>query len=297
MTYTIFGVSNPSGAFFEDLLGHSSFEVWGRRKPFNENAKFIFCDLAAPVSESIPSLQGVIISFAPIWIFAPYILRLSIERPSVLKNCIGVIAISSSSYLTKRFAFSNYDRALAISLNSAHKMLIDACVSLDLPCQIFAPTLVYGSRRNYEDRNISLVIKLMRNIPCLVLPRSTGLRQPIHALQLASAVKKVADDMLSLQWTQPYSDVLPLGGDITLSYFDMLLCIQKALPTGDNGKKCFIFRVPDWLFRVVAAPLLPLNTKLFEAVMRISSNLSGFTEVSKITAEHPQSFPIVPILP
>jgi hypothetical protein len=41
--------------------------------------------------------------------------------------------------------------------------------------------------------------------------------------------------------------------------------------------------------------LLPINTTLFEAVMRIKSNLAGFSEASDLLQEKPKAFPILPL--
>ena len=38
---------------------------------------------------------------------------------------------------------------------------------------------------NLEDGNINIIISLMRKMPFVFLPSSSGMRQPIHAIQLA----------------------------------------------------------------------------------------------------------------
>jgi len=295
MTYTIFGCNNPSGAYFREFVSSSSMEIWGRKEPEDRNANYIYCDLTLPPEHPINDIRGVLVSFAPIWLLSEFLSRVSIEQPDSLKNLTGVIAVSSSSYLTKQFAFSRYDKSLARSLSKAHATIVDVCQALKIHCQILAPTLVYGMKNKFKDRNVSQLIRIMRCFPCIFLPRTTGLRQPIHASQLAHVAHEMADKMLNGTWEGGNSLILTLGGDEIMSYSHMLTRIQKSLPNNDAGRRCRIIEIPDRVFLVIFAPLLPINTTLFEAVMRIKSNLAGFSEASDLLQEKPKAFPILPL--
>lgn len=294
MTYTLFGFNNPSGAFFYELVKGSTVEIWGRNKPKDLDRGFVYCDLVLGPVNQVGELKGVLVSFAPVWLLSEYLMRVWNEQPERLKKLCGVIAVSSSSYMTKRFAFSDYDKILATKLNDAQTLLIHFCKSLDIGCQILAPTLIYGTKGTFRDQNISKIIKVMRLMPVIFVPKSTGMRQPIHASQLAKVVHKMAEEMLQDKECGRYPVILPLGGDETLSYGQMLARVQESLPIRDTGRRCKLITISDRIFLVFSSLLLPINTKLFEAVMRINSNLSGFTSACSILAEEPKSFPLLP---
>jgi hypothetical protein len=296
MNYTLFGYNNPSGAFFYELIKERTVEIWGRNKPEDINANFIYCDLTADLENQMREIQGVLVSFSPIWLLSKYLMKVYNEQPDRLKNLYGIVAVSSSSFMTKRFAFSDYDKTLAEKLDNAHTSLIEICEELDISCQILAPTLVYGSVYCFSDQNISRIVGLMRLMPIILLPESTGYRQPIHASELARIVHIMAEDMIQDKKNSRLRVILALGGDEILSYSQMLARIQSALPVRDAARKCRLISIPNRLFFLLFSLLLPINTRLFEAIMRINTNLSGFTPASSLLGEKEKTFPTQPFL-
>jgi hypothetical protein len=295
MRYTVFGCNNPSGEFFLELIAMAPIEIWGRKKPSHLNVRFVKCDLTKGLPLPLDDIKGVVVSFAPIWLLSEFLTRISIEQPEKLRELKGIIAISSSSFLTKRFAFSNYDKGLAFSINKAQEDIIKLSRFLGINCQILAPTLVYGCKNGHRDRNISEIISILRRLPIIVLPKVTGLRQPIHASQLARVAHIKAKKMLSSEWmsTEPY--VLPLGGDEILSYTHMLKKIKCSLPYNDRGRRCMIIEIPDRVFLLIVSFILPFNTRLFEAIMRMKSDLAGFSKTSDLIAGQYEDFPVLPL--
>lgn len=296
MTVVLFGSNNPSGAYFlKSFSSQISLETWGRRPSVHQNVNHFYCDIEDSDFSEIKPLKGVLVSFAPIWLLAKFLERIAKKKPQALSDLIGVVACSSSSYVTKRYSFNRKDQLLATSLAEAHSVLSSTCLSIGVYCQILAPTLVYGYIDGFSDKNMSTLIRMMRIFPIIGLPRSSGLRQPIHASQLASVARSKADKMLSRNWDGDEALVLSLGGDEILSYVDMLTRIQKNASVGDSAKRCKIIVVPDKLFYCLAAPILPLNVSIFESIMRINSNLSGFTKTCTILNTSCQGFPILPL--
>lgn len=294
MRYTIFGCNNASSAYFLQLIEGSQIEVWGRHEPFLEDITFIQCDLSMQPQQSLNNIKGLLISFAPIWLLAEFLVRISVDQPEKLVELTGIVAVSSSSYITKQYAFSEYDKGLAASLNQAHKLLLDLGHSLNISCHIVAPTLVYGSINGFSDRNISSIVKLLRRAPLLFLPRNSGLRQPIHASQLADVVygkvKSIQHPINRIE-----STVLTVGGDEILTYTQMILKVQMSLPVRDVGRRCRIIELPNRVFYLFAAGILPISPKLFEAIMRITSNLAGFSLASQLLGVEPKTFPVLPL--
>jgi hypothetical protein len=302
----LFGASSPSGAALRIQAGSRSLTVAGRRRPPGcPEASFLPCDLAHPLATlGAVADQAVLVSFAPIWELAPFLARQAQERSATLAGLGGVIACSSSSVITKRFAVNAYDRRLVQQLTQAQCSLAQTCRLLGVPLRILAPTLIYGQVASFRDRNLSVLAGLMRRTPVLPIPAHTGLRQPIHASQLAAVALHLADRLpqdpppavaAEENGTEESGVLLALGGDESLPYVRMLERLQQAMPVGDAGRNCRLVRLPTRLMQGMAAPLLPINPKLFEAVMRIGADLAGFTPSHRMLGRAPHPFPLGPL--
>jgi hypothetical protein len=253
MSLTLFGSNCPAGAYFLKLTKDSPPETWGRTAPNNNINSHIYCNLADKYTEDLNPINGILVSFAPIWLLVPFLTSAAKYKPQILRNLTGVIACSSSSFMTKRFAYNNYDRQLSKRLMDSHEVLEAMCKRLDIPCQVLAPTLIYGAIGIYKDRNLTRVLDVMRHLPVICLPKNTGLRQPIHASQLAMIAKHQADKMLANKWGANEPIVLTVGGDETLDYRSMLIRIRDSLGTGYPGKKCKIITISERIYFILIA--------------------------------------------
>ncbi|WP_216901254.1 hypothetical protein [Synechococcus sp. CCY 9618] len=298
---TLFGASTPSGQALIGLAGDRPLTVAGRRPPpcptaNGEPLPFLRCDLddhGVPVQTP----AGRLLSFAPIWSFAPWLARWASQEPESFADLQGVVACSSSSVITKRFAANRFDRDLVRRLRQAQDLLTSTCTAHRVPLRILAPTLIYGQAGPLGDRNLSQLRSLLRRLPLLPLPDRGGLRQPIHCRQLAAVALHLAD-RLSAGGPDPSEPVLlPLGGDDTLSYAAMLQRLQGATVPGDPARRCRLVALPPRLFQLLATPLLLLSPKGFEAVQRIGSDLAGFTPAHSILGGAPEAFPVHPLVP
>lgn len=291
----LFGATSPSGLAFLQGAGSLSVTVAGRRRPQGfADGPFQLCDLQAADSLEQP-LVGTLVSFAPLWDLAPFLARLAEQHPERLAGVRAVVACSSSSVITKRFAFNRFDRDLVQRLTASQDLLIRTCNHLGLPCRIVAPTLIYGQVGAYGDRNLSQLLQWMRRLPLLPLPADTGLRQPIHASQLAAVVRIVAMDLVGLPGT-PTGEVIAVGGDDTLSYHELLRRLQQQCHASDRARCCRLVTIPGWLFRGLAAPLLVAAPKGFEAVMRMQVDLAGFIPAHCLVGEEPRPFPVLSLV-
>ena len=257
-----------------------------------------FVDLDNPLHFAPAGKPGhpmIWISFAPIWKFAPFLHHLATHFPERLVGLSGLILCSSSSVITKRFAVNQFDRRLVASLANSEKLVVDSCRCLNIPCHILEPSIIYGRIGKYCDRNLSVLLKLLRLLPFIVLPSKTGLRQPIHAHQLASVVLSLVSQLFATQSPVFSYNCTALGGDTTLSYYEMVCALQRAQLSGDPALHCFIIQLPSRFFYLLCSPFLLISPKIFEALFRIGSDLSGFTPAHKILASEPQSFPLAPL--
>lgn len=235
------------------------------------------------------------ISFAPIWLLAPFLEKLALKNHYSLNNLRGVIACSSSSVITKRFAVNAFDRSLVSTLLAAEDQLSDVCRTLSIPCRILRPTLIYGQVGHFSDNNLSRLLSTLRRFPILPLPSDSGLRQPIHASQLAALALYLSNQLCSNTSELALIESISVGGDTTLSYFEMIKAIQIAQSSSDPARRCRLFKIPNRLFFLLASLLLLRSPRSFEAVYRMGANLSGFTPVHQILGTQIQDFPVLPL--
>lgn len=298
---TLFGATSPSGQALIALAAGRQLVVAGRRAPLppagsGEAPPFLRCDLEdTGAGAELPS--GLLVSFAPIWSFAPWLERCARRNPAAFGRLLGVVACSSSSVITKRFAANRFDRDLVQRLGQAEASLTRTCAAHARPLRILAPTLIYGQAGPLGDRNLSRLRQLLRRLPLLPLPGEGGLRQPIHCRQLAAVALHLAD-RLARDGFDPSQPVhLPLGGDDTLTYAAMLRRLQDATDPGDRARRCRLVALPPRLFLSLASPLLLLSPKRFEAVLRMGADLAGFTPAHRILGGPPEPFPVLPLVP
>jgi hypothetical protein len=228
------------------------------------------------------------ISFAPIWLLAPFVAALARRHEGALAGLEGVVACSSSSVITKRFAANRFDRELVGRLAGAQEQLLQACGRLGVPCRILAPTLIHGRSAHAADRNVEALRCLLRRSPLLPLPAHTGLRQPIAAADLA-AVAWHQSQVLHSAPAAGEAALLPLGGDETLSYRALLERIQAA---DRRAARCRLVSLPTPLFQWLASPLLLVAPKSFAAVQRLSADLAGFPRAADLLGRPPRPFAV-----
>lgn len=132
-----------------------------------------------------------------------------------------VVAFSSTSAAIKQASPDPVERALAARLVAAEERLAALATARGAHPTLLRPTLVYGVGR---DRNLSRIAALAARWRVCVLPRSaTGLRQPVHADDLAAAAWAAAGGARPprLRYDLP-------GGD-TMTYREMVRRVLAAL--------------------------------------------------------------------
>ncbi len=299
MQIHLFGAATPTGESFQKQISSILPEVllcaYSRRDPSLFPADFMHPGAFLPGGDVAG--PGLWISFGPIWLLAPFLQELAQAHPDRLQGLRGVIACSSSSAITKRFAINRFDRDLVFRLINAEDRLLETCRDLQLPCRILRPTLIYGRVGPYVDRNLTLLTNLMRRLPLLPLPAQTGLRQPIHATQLAAVVLKLVSEFINNRWDPGHPQIIALGGDIELSYTFMLRALQQSLPHSDPARRCRLLLLPNrFIHAASAVPLILHSPKVFEALLRMSADLSGFTPCHQLLSESPKPFPLPDVL-
>ncbi|WP_157665418.1 hypothetical protein [Cyanobium sp. NIES-981] len=296
MKLHVFGARSLAGAAFADLAaqwaGGSGLQLYARQQH-----GYAALDLAQAEGLALnpdePALG--LVSFAPLWLFAPFLKRWLTRQPHAAGCLAAVVACSSSSALTKRFASNGSDRSLAACLSQAEDDLLTTCRHYGIPCGILQPTLIYGQVGSQRDRNLSRLVGMMRRWPLVPVPSRTGLRQPIHAFQLAAVALHLTQRLAAAGSGAGLPERLAVGGDQALTYRAMLEGLQQALPAHHPARRCRLLPIPNRLFFLLSAPLLLGSPRAFEAVLRLAADLAGFTPSHELLGRPAEPFPRWPL--
>jgi len=151
------------------------------------------------------------------------------------------VVFSSSSVISKQESGNAGERQLVQELLAEETELELMADKFGSKLLIFRPTLVYGCGL---DRNISRLAGMIRRFGFVpVNGKASGLRQPVHADDLATIAVK------ALRYEETLPRKLALSGGSTLSYSKMVSSIFTAF-----DKSIRLLRLPGW----VIFPLLKL---------------------------------------
>ena len=288
----VFGISTPVGQSFKEVLfklsSESNIFLYSRK-----GEPYIKLDLESPDTSILGNFKkkSAIVSFAPIWHITTFFKYLNSFDKNFFENIDSVIVLSSSSVITKRFSTNDYDKNLYSKLIYSENYLTSLSNKLNFKLCIIRPTLIYGKINNYVDQNISKIGKLMKIIPVIFIPKKTGLRQPIHIKQLSEVVFNIYD-LLKENKNISYHENIEVGGDNTISYFEMISLIRDNLVKTKIIRYCWIIKIPNKLFYLLTFPIYFISPKFFDSLLRMQVNLSGFTCCSNITNKKPKTFPV-----
>jgi len=176
------------------------------------------------------------ICVASIWVLPDYF------RMMEAHGARRVIAVSSTSRFTKSDSADSEEKMTAQKLCESEDRLQTWAQIKGIDWIILRPTLIYGLGR---DKNISELFRLIRRIGFFPLAgQAKGLRQPIHAEDLAAAC------LSALEKSGVVNRSYNLSGGETLTYREMIKRIFAAL-----GLRPRIITVPLAFFRIAASML------------------------------------------
>lgn len=147
-----------------------------------------------------------------------------------------VVAFTSTSIETKMNSEIRAERELLQRLAEGERRLATICRRLGIAWTILRPTLIYAEGK---DNNVSRIARLIKRFGVLpLMGRGSGLRQPVHAEDLAIGAIAAAQSKAAANRTY----AVP-GGEI-LSYREMVGRIFDAL-----GRPRRIVSVPPSMWR------------------------------------------------
>ena len=217
----VFGASGVVGQFLLPQLAARGDRVLAVSRAVHASAaghaagiEWLRGDLCAEVPP-LPAID-VVLSLGPLDAFVAWFARLS---PAGARR---VIALSSMSAESKRESVDPAERELSVRLRTAEEQLMQAARERNIAGTIFRPTLIYGTGR---DRSLAPIARFAKRFRVLPIPRgANGLRQPVHAADLAGAFLAVLDNPTT------FGKVYSLGGGERLRFDDLLTRIAAGPP-------------------------------------------------------------------
>ncbi len=289
----LFGGSTEAGKYFKKVyknyLSKTKLISFSR-----SNADNTYFDLNSSFypKELVLKEDTIIISLAPIWLFVPFLKNYINTKNQ--KKIKGIILTSSTSIITKKYSWNKFDKKLYSKLFYWEKELMKLNKKFNLKISLIRTSLIYGDIGFNEDKNLSLIINLMRKFIFLPIPKETGIRQPIHYSQLIKSILKISHSYISNSESKNGKlNIIDIGGDEELTYEKMLQRIKENMEFDYLLRKCFLIKIPNRIFFLILSPVILISPKYYESILRISINMGGFKPVYKISGEKKSKFPVI----
>jgi len=216
MRVLVIGASSQIGHFLLPRLRDRGVEVLAlsRRPPVRDaGVRWLRGHLPDGMPE-LPALDAII-SFGPLAEGAAWLAGASLPgRPRV-------IATSSMSAESKRTSPLPAERALAERLRAGEAALAAACTARGSTWTVLRPTLVYGAGL---DKSLTPLAQRALRWRVFPLPAGRGLRQPVHAGDIAAAV------LAALERPAAANRLFALGGGERLAAREMFRRVLACLP-------------------------------------------------------------------
>lgn len=230
MTVLVFGASSQIGRFLLPRLHARGEHVLAlSRKPRADETGVTWLQGRLPKDVSLPERPSAVISFGPLLSFAQWL------ETAGLAPSTRIIATSSMSAETKQASDVPAERAISQSLRDGEAALAAVSERIGAPWTVFRPTLIYGAGL---DKSLTPIARRAMRLRVFPLPAGRGLRQPVHADDIAAAV------VAALDHPEVAGRVLPLGGGERLTAGEMFSRVQRSLPVATLP-----IPVPAWLLR------------------------------------------------
>ncbi len=219
MRVVVFGASGQIGRFLLPRLAADAVSVRAISRYPRERPELPagVTWLRGTLPDAVPALTATdaLVSLGPLDAFATWLER------TPLAGAPRVVATSSMSAVSKTASPDAGERALAARLRDAEQRLAARCDALGAAWTVLRPTLIYGAGR---DRSLAPLARRAVRWRVFPLPAGSGLRQPVHAEDVALAV------LAALDRPQSAGQVIPLGGGERLTAAAMFARVRAALP-------------------------------------------------------------------
>nr|WP_199044984.1 NAD-dependent epimerase/dehydratase family protein [Dyella sp. ASV24] len=217
MTVLVFGASSQIGHFLLPRLrarGESVMALSRKARP--EQAGIHWLQGELPGQVPAVGQPTAVISFGPLKSFADWLASAGLPAST------RVIATSSMSAESKQASDVPAERVLSQTLRDGEVAIAAACDRQGMPWTIFRPTIIYGAGM---DKSLTPIAHRASRLHVFPLPAGRGMRQPVHADDIAAAV------VAALDHPESAGRILPLGGGERLSAGEMFARVRRSLST------------------------------------------------------------------
>ncbi len=242
----VLGARSQVGDFLLPALVESGWQVFAvsrqqSRLPLARGVVWLHADASGRFRDAPPLRGAALVSLLP----AP-LLAARLEELIARLGITRVIAFSSTSVFTKASSGDSKERRLVDSLMKAEASIASVCSRQQVAWTVFRPTLVYSWGR---DRNVTAIGRFVHRFRVFpLLGRGDGLRQPVHAEDLAQACVAVLNN------SETFAKAYNLAGGTRLSYRSMVEEVFRCL-----GLQPRFIHIPGWALRagIRAARIMP----------------------------------------
>jgi nucleoside-diphosphate-sugar epimerase len=225
------GASSQIGVFLLPQLAEAGYEVTAVSRSVVAAAPRSDAGVCWIPPDTDPGSARYLVSCGPLPLALPFV-----ERAVAPEK---VVAFGTTSTLSKSDSPDRAERETIAAIADAEAGLKARCRERDIDLVLIRPTLVYGCGR---DENLSRLLRFGERTGFIpVSTRSSGLRQPVHAQDLAG---------LALRALQEGTGSLLEGeacGGSKVSYREMVARTAQC-----GRRKIRVLHIPAWLFKTLA---------------------------------------------
>ncbi len=266
-TVLVFGASSQIGWFLLPELGRTGAPVLALSRTVQSPvAGATWLQGALPLPPPAADAAVSVCSFAPLGALARWI------HSGAAPRLERVVATSSMSAESKQASPVAGEREISRRLREGEAALARACEKRGVAWTIFRPTLIYGAAR---DKSLTPLARRAVRWRVFGLPTGSGLRQPVHAADVATAVVRALGGGAE-------GRVLQMGGGERLMASAMFERVRASLPV-----RVLAVRIPETMVRAGARALPFLRGPL----LRLEQDLvADNSEVERLLDVHPRGF-------
>jgi nucleoside-diphosphate-sugar epimerase len=217
MTVLVSGATSQIGRFLLARLSMAGIPVLAisrKPQPPLEGVQWRVGDLQTVLAAHSGETWQAIVSFSPMEPWADWLAGQS------LAPAPKIIATSSMSVVTKQASAQADEQRVVAWLQRGEQGLAGQASRLGMQWTILRPTLIYGAG---IDRSLTPIVARARRLRMFPIPMTHGMRQPVHADDIAQAV------VAALDTDAAASIVLEIGGGERLDYQHMFQRVRASL--------------------------------------------------------------------